>query len=113
MRVRAIDKDHDWLIGHETQSKAIAQNVRTAILCLFNDWFLEPDSGIKWSEYLTKNPNLTALNSDIKNAVLNVQGVVSIDSYNLVLNTERKATISLSYTDIYGQNSEVKEVAGY
>lgn len=110
MKVRAIDKDHDWLIGHKTQSEAIAQNVKTAILCLYNDWFLDPQSGIKWFNYLAKNPNLNALKSDIKSVVLGISGVVSLNSLEISLN-DRGAVINLNYTDIYGIKSEIKEYA--
>nr|DAJ59717.1 MAG TPA: hypothetical protein [Caudoviricetes sp.] len=32
MKVRAIDSEGDWLLGHKADSAAIAQNVKTQIL---------------------------------------------------------------------------------
>nr|DAR65334.1 MAG TPA: hypothetical protein [Caudoviricetes sp.] len=57
MKVRAIDSEGDWLLGHKKDSAAIAQHVKTQILSLYNDWFLDFENGVKWFNYLAKNPN--------------------------------------------------------
>ena len=106
MQVRELDKNHDWTLGHLNASEAIAQNVKTAVLSLRNDWFLDLEYGVKCFDYLAKNPNLQAMESDIKNMVLNVEGVASLNKFSINLNG-RVAKIEISYTDIYGQNSEV------
>lgn len=113
MKVRALDENHDWTMGHKYSSDAIAQNVKTAILRLFNDWFLDPQSGIKWFNYLSKNPNLQALQREIKNEVLSVKEVAELNKFDIKISPERKATINLTYTDIYGLKNEVSVYANY
>ena len=65
MRVRAIDSEGDWLLGHKAYSAAIAQNVKTQILSLYNDWFLDFENGVRWFNYLSKNPNTDKMRDEI------------------------------------------------
>lgn len=106
MKVRALDKNHDWTLGHKTQSEAIAQNVKTAILSLYNDWFLDLEHGIKWFDYFEKNTDTVALEQDIKNSVLSVDGVVSLDEFDLS-SVDRQVKIELSYTDVFNKQNKV------
>ncbi|MBR8464272.1 hypothetical protein KDD93_06820 [Campylobacter sp. faydin G-24] len=104
--VRAIDENGDWTMGRLNESPAIAQNIKTAILSLYNDWFYELDYGVRWFDFLVKNPNFAALERDIKTQILNVSGVVSLDEFSLNLD-ERTAKIELRYTDIYNKKQDL------
>lgn len=106
MKVRALDENHDWSMGHKLKSEAIAQNVKTQILSLFNDWFLDFENGIKWFDYLTKNTNLNKMRDEIKKQILKADGVVSLETLNINL-VERKAIIQVQYSDIYNENLKV------
>ena len=106
MRVRAIDSEGDWLLGHKADSAAIAQNVKTQILSLYNDWFLDFENGVRWFNYLAKNPNTDKMRDDIKRQILSVEGVSSLEILNINLN-ERKATIEVQYRDIYDENQRL------
>lgn len=106
MRVRAIDSEGDWLLGHKADSAAIAQNVKTQILSLYNDWFLDFENGVRWFNYLSKNPNTNKMRDEIKRQILSVEGVSSLEILNINLN-ERKATIEVQYRDIYDENQRL------
>ena len=106
MKVRAIDSDGDWLLRHKSDSAAIAQNVKTQILSLYNDWFLDFENGVKWFNYLSKNPNTDKMRDEIKRQILSVDGVSSLEILNINL-SERKATIEVQYRDIYDENQRL------
>lgn len=113
MRVRKIDDNNDWCFGYGRasflgESKAIAQCVKTKLLSLKNDWFLNLDDGIAWFDYLKKNPNLSQLESDIKVAVFSIEGVTEITEFDVLLDTDtRKFLIQISYKDKFNETSEV------
>ena len=106
MRVRAIDNEGDWLLGHKADSAAIAQNVKTQILSLYNDWFLDFENGVRWFNYLSKNPNTDKMRDEIKRQILSVEGVSSLEILNININ-ERKATIEVQYRDIYDESQRL------
>ena len=106
MKVRAIDSECDWLLGHKTGSAAIAQNVKTQILSLYNDWFLDFENGVRWFNYLSKNPNTDKMRDEIKRQILSVEGVSSLEILNINTN-ERKATIEVQYRDIYDESQRL------
>ena len=106
MRVRAIDNEGDWLLGHKADSAAIAQNVKTQILSLYNDWFLDFENGVRWFNYLSKNPNTDKMRDEIKRQILSVEGVSSLEILHINAN-ERKATIEVQYRDIYDESQRL------
>lgn len=106
MKVRAIDYNGDWQLGHKKGSEAIAQNVKTQILSLYNDWFLDFENGVKWFDYLAKNPNSDKMRDEVKRQILSVEGVSSLEILNINLN-ERKATIEVQYRDIYDESQRL------
>ncbi|MDF7667457.1 hypothetical protein PT273_06320 [Orbaceae bacterium ESL0727] len=112
MKVRELDNNHDWTFGHGlanylTDSAAIAQCVKTKLLALKRDWFLNRDEGIAWFDYLTKNPNTKQLETDVKTEIFNVDGVVSIDKFDILLDTDtREFLIQITYTDKYNKSNE-------
>ncbi|WP_103643579.1 hypothetical protein [Campylobacter concisus] len=106
MKVRAIDSEGDWLLRYKADSAAIAQNVKTQILSLYNDWFLDFENGVRWFNYLSKNPNTDKMRDEIKRQILSVEGVSSLEILNISLN-ERKATIEVQYRDIYDESQRL------
>ena len=106
MKVRAIDSEGDWLLRHKADSAAIAQNVKTQILSLYNDWFLDFENGVRWFNYLSKNPNTDKMRDEIKRQILSVGGVSSLEILNINTN-ERRATIEVQYRDIYDESQRL------
>lgn len=113
MIVRELDKNHDWTFGrgkssYLNKSDAIAQSVKTKLLSLKNDWFLNPKDGIAWFDYLDKNPNTQALEMDCKRAILSVDGVEVITFFDIQLDSEtRQLLIQVEYNDKYNQSKGV------
>ena len=113
MRVRKVDKNHDWAFGrglsdYAVGSEAIYQSVKMILLSVKNDWFLDLEHGIDWFDYWRKNPNMLKMEMDVKTNVLNVYGVVKIDTYDVSIDPEtRKSIITLGYTDIFGERRNV------
>lgn len=114
MIVRGLDSDHDWTFGNGranylTESEAIKQCIKTKLLSLQNNWFLNFEDGIAWFDYLEKNPNTTQLERDIKAAINSVDGVTSIISFDILLDSiTRTFLIQLEYSDKYNNTNEVE-----
>ncbi len=117
MKVRRLDASHDWTFGggirnYARDSEAIAQNVRTALLSLYSDWFLDLEHGVKWFRYLTRNPDLQAMETELKNTVLNVDGVSQLTGFEIDLDPDtRQCTISVTYIDIFDKKNGVNIVS--
>lgn len=113
MRVRRLDENHDWTFGkgrsdYAQESEAIRQCVMSRLLSLHRDWFLNPDTGVHWLDYLGKNPDLRSLEAELKMVALNTEGVTELVEFALSLNSDtRKLTVSLAYTDIYDSKQGV------
>ncbi|MFQ1006032.1 hypothetical protein [Gilliamella sp. CG22] len=112
MKVRELDNNHDWTFGQGLanylhQSDAIAQCVKTKLLSLKKDWFLDRNDGIAWFDYLAKNPNTKQLEIDIKKQIFNIEGVISIDEFDILLDSEmREFLIQITYTDKFNNSNE-------
>ncbi|CAQ85184.1 MULTISPECIES: hypothetical protein [Photorhabdus] len=113
MRVRRLDNNHDWTFGngrsdYATKSEAIAQCVQTRLLSLRNDWFLDSDHGVRWFDYLKKNPNILAMESELKTTVLKTEGVTEITAFDIIIDIDsRGSLVTVTYIDIYGNKKEV------
>lgn len=113
MRVRKVDKNHDWVFGrglsdYAAGSEAIYQSVKMILLSVKNDWFLDLEHGIDWFDYWRKNPNMLKMEMDIKSHILSVDGVVKIDKYEVSLDENtRKCIVEIDYTDIHGEQRNV------
>lgn len=109
VRVRRVDKNHDWTFGqgfsnYASESEAIAQNVQTRLWSFANDWFLDLEHGLPWLEQMGRNVNLADWEIRIKRHVLQTDGVVKITDYEAILNPDnRKLEVYITYQDIYGK----------
>lgn len=120
MRVRQLDDKHDWTFGvgrgsYAADSDAVRQCVLTRLLSLREDWFLNPDDGLRWFDWLEKNPDLRSLEAAIKSTVLATRGVTALTDFSLSMDADRrKMTVSVGYRDEYGEEREVSTHApGY
>lgn len=81
--------------------------MKTKLLALKRDWFLNRDDGIAWFDYLTKNPNTKQLEIDVRTAIFQVEGVINIDQFDILLNPEtRQFLIQITYTDKFNNSNE-------
>ena len=111
MKVRQLDDDHDWMFGrgyadYLNSSQAITQCIKTKLQALKSDWFMNRDDGIAWFDYLTKNPNTKQLEIDVRTEIYKVEGVVSIDEFDILLDPEtRQFQIHITYTDKFNNTN--------
>lgn len=114
MRNRILDESHDWTFGksqsdYVVASDAIKQGVLCAILSVRNDWFLNLGYGVDWVSYLGRTVNLASLETDLKRAILNVDGVYQVVNVDIGLERDKRhATITVEYTDIYNRKLSVR-----
>lgn len=114
MIVRELDNNHDWTFGRSkasylTGSNAIAQSIKTKLMALKGNWFLNREEGIAWFDYLEKNPNVKQLEVDVRNEILKVSGVVEITEFDIQLDpVERYFLIQVTYIDIYNDTRGVE-----
>lgn len=71
------------------------QKVSIELQFFFGEWFLDDTKGIKFFELiLIKNPNITLVDNLIKTAIIDIEGILSIVSYDSVFDkTARKFSI--------------------
>ena len=103
MRVRAMDSNGDYLFGHSASNflvnspAAVAQLIQTALLLFQGEWFLDTSAGVPWFTQVAGNNSNTVYDPIIKQAILNVTGVLNIVSYSSSLNTAtRVLTITVT-----------------
>lgn len=114
MIVRALDPQHDWTFGrgkanYLTESDAIKQSIKTKLLALKGNWFLEPNDGIAWFDYFEKHPNITELEREIKSTIAGIDGVTEISSFDVLIdNITRIFLIQITYSDKYNNTNEVE-----
>ena len=118
MKVRRLDKNHDWTFGqgfnsYATDSEAIAQNVQTRLWSFEKDWFLDLEHGLPWLEDMGRNANLEQLEIRIKRQVLETEGVVKITNYHAFLDPDnRQLNIQIEYEDIYQNMHQGRYIGG-
>ena len=113
MKVRRLDKNHDWtfgagLVNYALDSEAISQRVKTALLSLFADWFMDMEHGIKWFNHLLKNPDLQTMETELKTSILHVNGIVRLTNFGISMDVDtRNCTVTVSYIDMFDEENEV------
>lgn len=107
MATRRIDKNGDWTFGqgranYTVRSEEIRQNVITRLKSFQNDWFLDVQAEIDWLSILGNKNNRSVILREVERVTLATVGVKSIEALDIIrVDQNRKATIQLSYTDIY------------
>lgn len=88
-------------------SEAIMQLVKTRLMTIRQEWFLNLDAGLPWFTDLTgKNVDLYKIRSHVAVSIVNTPGVVGLGAVELDLSpTDRKLEIAFTYTDQYGRTA--------
>lgn len=113
MKVRRLDKEHDWTFGqgvsnYAKESEAISQCVKTRLWSFVNDWFLDLEHGLPWLGNSGRKVDKAELELEIKRSVLNTEGVAEITEYDASIDPEiRKLVVQIHYIDIYGNQGSV------
>lgn len=115
MIVRRIDKNHDMNFGHgiadmAIDAEAVAQNVKTRLYLLQEEWFLDVEAGVPWlQDIMVKPANLALAESIIKQTILDTQDVSEMVSFDMTLDRNtRKISISATVKTIYGDTANIK-----
>lgn len=112
MRVRRLTNSHDMSFGSGRGDfavgvEAVAQMVKTRLLLVRGEWFLDTDAGMPYlTEILGKSVDLARAEATFKAAIVSVEGVLSLTSFDLTANTTtRKMTVTASVNTIYGETA--------
>lgn len=108
MAVAGLNSDLDWTFGkgranYKTKSAEILQNVITRIKSFKFDWFADIDAHIDWFTLLGNKNNEQAILNELQRVILSTDGVAIISELEVVSVNERRASIRLRYTDIFGE----------
>lgn len=97
----------DGKIARVTDSNAILQLVKTRLLTVKEEWFMDLDAGLPWFTQLTgRNVDLYKIRSYVAVSIINTPGVTGLGAVELELSkSDRKLNIDFTYTDKYGKTS--------
>lgn len=114
-QVRRLDDDHDMTFGYglgciAERSEACAQNVKTRLLLLEGEWFLDLTAGVPWlQKILIKPARVLLANTIIRRRIATTADVAEIVNYDSVFSSEtRKLTIAVTVRTVYGDVVNIK-----
>lgn len=86
MKLRNVDKNHDWLFGHSItdyvrNGDAVALDIKMSLLEWYKDCFFAMQKGIAWDVRLGSHNQIEFLDSDIYKVAQAVTGVISIFNF--------------------------------
>ena len=120
---RRLDANHDMTFGRglanfAVNAEACAQNVRTRLLMLQGEWFLDTSAGVPYlpNDYVTKA--LTDKPADpayadavIQTIVLDTDGVDAITAYSSTFTrSTRKFAAKITLTTVYGTTENIEVI---
>jgi hypothetical protein len=80
----------------------VAQAILTALLLHQGEWFLDLTAGVPYDTQILGFGTTSLYDAAIKNAILGVQGVLSILSYSSSLDAQRNLKVDVRVDTIYG-----------
>lgn len=115
MLVRRLSDNHDMTFGQGVSNMArddesCAQRVKTRLLLLFNEWFLDTDAGVPYLQDVTIKPaNMPLAEAVIKRTIIETEGVKEIRSFSMTLDPNtRRLTINATVANIYDSTINIK-----
>lgn len=115
MLTRRLDQNHDMTFGqgrgnYAKNQEAVAQNVKTRLLLIMGEWFLDDDAGVPYLPEICVLPtNVAMAESLVKQCILGTAGVSEISSFNFGFSHEtRKLTITATLKTAYGTIENIK-----
>lgn len=115
MIVSGLCKKGDWRFGasmanYKSGSEAIAQNVQTRIASWRRDWFLDVDACIDWFRLLSERGTKEQIRQEIERVTLETEGVDRVVSVDVTVRaSQRAATYTVRYVDVFGAEREVRD----
>lgn len=115
MLVRRLNADHDMTYGHgiadqARDDEATAQAVKTRLLLLFGEWFLDTDAGIPYLPVGNSKPaNIPLLESAVRRTIIETEGVAELRTFELSFDAEtRRLTIRATVANTYGTVANIQ-----
>lgn len=116
MIARGLDSNHDLFsrngrIALVSDVEEIAQHIKTRLLLVLGEYFLDVNEGVPWfSVIFTKPVDLQEVETIIKNTILTTDGVNELTEFSMNYNqTDRRLLIIFSCNTEFGviDNGEV------
>lgn len=115
MLVRRLDSNHDMTFGYglanySTDAEACSQNVKTRLLLLQEEWFLDTTAGVPWLQQIMVKPaDLALAESIIKERILTTEGIESIQAFDFTFDANtRKVNIACTVKTIYATVENIR-----
>lgn len=115
MLVRRLDSSWDMTFGHglacyyRDNDECIGQNIKSRLLLILGEWFLDVSAGMPWQTILGMKPaRMIDLEREVRQRVLGTEGVVDITAFNVGFNSAtRRATLVITVLTIYATSVTV------
>jgi hypothetical protein len=115
MLTRRLAAGHDISFGlglanFSQDAEAVAQNVKTRLLLLAGEWFLDAGAGLPYlRDIVIKPANIQLAQSLIKRRILETDGVASISDFAVSFDSNtRGLTVSVTVKTIYEDQTTIK-----
>lgn len=115
MLTRRLNDSHDMSFGtgiadYAVEAEACAQNVKTRLLLLMGEWFLDTSAGVPYlNDIMIRPANMPIVESLVKKTILETDGVSAITDFTMTVDREsRRLTIQATVTTIYGSLANIK-----
>jgi hypothetical protein len=112
---RQLDKNFDMQFGHSLDdylhdALAVGQNIKTRLLLILGEWFLNINVGMPWRTLLGPKPAATVtLEDSVRQTIVTTVDVVEITAFSFDFDhTTRKATINVTVLTVYGTSVSVE-----
>lgn len=112
---RRLDENHDMTFGRglanfAVDAEATAQNVRTRLMLLQGEWFLDTDAGVPYLQRIAVKPaDFQYAESVIKQTILDTDGIASMESFSMSYDgNTRELVINTSVKTIYGNTLNIQ-----
>lgn len=116
MIFRNLNSENDWTFGKgknnfATENEAISLNIKTRIKSWLGDCFFATDAGIDWINRLGSKNQRELLEADLRNIILQSEGVAGILSFTSEL-INRQFSATYEITTIYSKSFQDNVTVG-
>ncbi|CAB3729315.1 hypothetical protein LMG3458_04690 [Achromobacter deleyi] len=109
MRYRKMDANGDYSFGgqqadfHRDTPEAVAQAVKTRLMLLRGEWFLDTSEGMPWRTEVLGKRFEASYDGAIRERILGTPGVTGIAEYSSRLDAESRAlAVAATISTLYG-----------
>lgn len=105
MIIRGLDTNGDWTFGrgranYQSATGAVALHLQTRLYMVQGDCFFDADGWIDWFNLLGSRER-AGLVYAVRSIILNTDGVARLNSVDVSLDPNRRATLAYDVTSIY------------